>query len=504
MPSFPPTHLRPTGSKNHYASAADPILSPSARGAVGAGLAFCPGRRVQLDALSGKFQGGGGDAAKVTVKATIEPAAANRPARLVIVAQVAPGWHIYSITQPDGGPIRSKIKLPPSTDFRLLGDFAVDPPAAVHQYNDIWPDLKVEEHSGKVTWQAPIELAPGVDPAKLEIAGAVNAQACAETCIPPKDYKFVARLAAGSVQAGAAPAPMAPGQGGRFAAVPVAPTGEIAGPPAGPERHLSPGTTPEAFKAAHAAIRGRIEPATVAPGGQARLILTAQPEAPWYIYALAEFDPDEPGSPKPTLIEMEPAHSLKFGRPSASSEPSSKSIDGMPIRYYSREVSWTIPIRVPSGQQPGDYVIAGLIGFMTCKDGSCDLPTAVRFTGLLRVADRGGAAAMSLGFAPAKYDEAQAAGHGANGRQSGGGVRAVPPLPDIAPTSTPGAAEAGHRRYEIVELNTTRATTLPMTLLFSFLGGPILNVMPCVLPVIGLKVLSFVEQGGQKQESDCR
>ena len=29
-----------------------------------------------------------------------------------------------------------------------------------------------------------------------------------------------------------------------------------------------------------------------------------------------------------------------------------------------------------------------------------------------------------------------------------------------------------------------------------FLGGLILNIMPCVLPVIGLKVLSFVEQSG--------
>ena len=33
-------------------------------------------------------------------------------------------------------------------------------------------------------------------------------------------------------------------------------------------------------------------------------------------------------------------------------------------------------------------------------------------------------------------------------------------------------------------------------LLFAFLGGVILNFMPCVLPVIGLKILSFFEQAG--------
>jgi thiol:disulfide interchange protein len=34
-------------------------------------------------------------------------------------------------------------------------------------------------------------------------------------------------------------------------------------------------------------------------------------------------------------------------------------------------------------------------------------------------------------------------------------------------------------------------------LLFAFLGGVILNVMPCVLPVVGLKIMGFVSQAGE-------
>ncbi len=78
--------------------------------------------------------------------------------------------------------------------------WATSPPALPPRSTsiaDAWPGLKVEEHSGKFTWQAPIELAAGVDPAKLEIAGAVYAQICAESCLPPKDYKFVATVAPG-------------------------------------------------------------------------------------------------------------------------------------------------------------------------------------------------------------------------------------------------------------------------------------------------------------------
>ncbi len=41
--------------------------------------------------------------------------------------------------------------------------------------------------------------------------------------------------------------------------------------------------------------------------------------------------------------------------------------------------------------------------------------------------------------------------------------------------------------------------TFAKVILFSLLGGLILNLMPCVLPVIGLKILSFAEQGGQSR-----
>ncbi|MCA9269176.1 MAG: thioredoxin family protein, partial [Planctomycetales bacterium] len=39
--------------------------------------------------------------------------------------------------------------------------------------------------------------------------------------------------------------------------------------------------------------------------------------------------------------------------------------------------------------------------------------------------------------------------------------------------------------------------TLGFALVLAFFGGIVLNVMPCVLPVIGLKIFSFVEQSGK-------
>ena len=50
----------------------------------------------------------------------------------------------------------------------------------------------------------------------------------------------------------------------------------------------------------------------------------------------------------------------------------------------------------------------------------------------------------------------------------------------------------------------TQAHGILMFLLFGFLGGLILNLMPCVLPVISLKIFGFVQQAGQSRRKIFR
>lgn len=49
------------------------------------------------------------------------------------------------------------------------------------------------------------------------------------------------------------------------------------------------------------------------------------------------------------------------------------------------------------------------------------------------------------------------------------------------------------------EMTDSQPRSVNRILLFAFLGGLILNVMPCVLPVLSLKVLSFVQQAGEQR-----
>ena len=52
---------------------------------------------------------------------------------------------------------------------------------------------------------------------------------------------------------------------------------------------------------------------------------------------------------------------------------------------------------------------------------------------------------------------------------------------------------------KIAENDQLRQTSMGLNILMGFLGGLILNLMPCVLPVIGLKILSFLEQSGHSR-----
>ena len=138
-------------------------------------------------------------------------------------------------------------------------------------------------------------------------------------------------------------------------------------------------------------------------------------------------------------------------------------------------MKWTTPIVVPQDATSGKFPIEGFIGFQTCQDSRCDLPRGAKFSGTLEVAQSAVSGASALAFSDAKYGEAAR-------------VAANQPLPIDAAS-------------ELVEVQGAAALgwSLPLIMLAGLVGGFILNFMPCVLPVIGLKILSFAEQAGRSR-----
>ncbi len=68
--------------------------------------------------------------------------------------------------------------------------------------------------------------------------------------------------------------------------------------------------------------------------------------------------------------------------------------------------------------------------------------------------------------------------------------------------------ESGRNAWSINAVNTSAAPALPRGfatyLLFGFIGGFILNLMPCVLPVISLKIFGFIQHAGQDRRRILR
>lgn len=79
---------------------------------------------------------------------------------------------------------------------------------------------------------------------------------------------------------------------------------------------------------------------------------------------------------------------------------------------------------------------------------------------------------------------------------------AVPDLPIFQKTESPVPAAASTSDAASLAAESRAGSfgrNIFYDLLIAFLGGMILNVMPCVLPVIGLKIIGFFEQAGQSR-----
>src|SRR5690606_34976942 len=66
--------------------------------------------------------------------------AAGSSVEVKLLAEIESGWHLYAIDQPDGGPIKTTIKLAPDSDFELAGDISATEPVSQPDPNFVVDD----------------------------------------------------------------------------------------------------------------------------------------------------------------------------------------------------------------------------------------------------------------------------------------------------------------------------------------------------------------------------
>jgi suppressor for copper-sensitivity B len=357
--------------------------------------------------------------------------------QLQVRATIQPNWHIYSLTQAPGGPNRTELTVPPSPDFELTGPFSADRDPFKHS-DEVFPGIEVEEYADEVVFSAPFKIKEGVAPESLKIAVTVDAQVC-ETggACELIESELVEATFAGLIEE-------------------QAPTGT----------YYEDGS--------NIRISGHFDPQTVTPGGVVTLELTADLEPEWHVYAYGA-EKVEGTVASPTLIVIRKSAGFEVGTPEPSAPPTEtdSGLEEEPIlRYHKESITWSLPITIPKATESGEYEIAGSIAYQTCTDAACDAPQALQFAATIKVGTTAAAGQVPLVFQPSSYAEvAQLAATQAKQQTI------------ASATATAGAGKWSE--YSIFKV-----------LGFAFLAGLILNVMPCVLPVIGLKIMSFVQQSG--------
>lgn len=110
---------------------------------------------------------------------------AGEAIRVAVTGRIEDGYHIYSITQPPGGPIATTITVANTQAWKISGDIIGPPPLRMHDESF---DIDVESYEGTARFRIPVMPAAETTE-KLRIA--VRYQACNNRlCLPPKTVKL--------------------------------------------------------------------------------------------------------------------------------------------------------------------------------------------------------------------------------------------------------------------------------------------------------------------------
>lgn len=400
---------------------------------------------------------------------------ASGDGRVEIQASVASFWHIYSTTQKSGGPTPTSLKITSPETVKLTGAFQPDHQPAKSISSD-FDGMTIEEFGGVVTWSAPVSMPAGFeDEIEVSVRGLVckSGQGADKKCMPV--IKQIRAQYAGLLSTN--PFTMAMDDSHSNGASATTAEEEKVG---------------KMFRDGDYAVQWKavVSPQQLAPGQTGTLKFTAQPDASFHVYK-SEVD-DSDSSTNFVVIEKD---GLKVGAPVADHPFISKSIVESlpPVSYYHGKVTWSLPIQVPADATAGEKTIEGLIGYQACTDSSCLRPSALKFTAKIKIAEASGNQPSAIELVTTKRSQVL---NEASTRKWVDDIKM--PKGKEASSELKPANESKENAAPVVA--PTSSSSFPTLLLFAFLGGIVLNVMPCVLPVIGLKVMSFVSQAGSDRK----
>jgi thiol:disulfide interchange protein len=235
--------------------------------------------------------------------------------------------------------------------------------------------------------------------------------------------------------------------------------------------------------------------------------LRVAPDPQYHVYPLAA---DTSVSRTVTLMAFELPEGWTASEPTTSAKRVEETYPSIgKVTYHDGDVTWETRIRVPQNAASGSVSIGGLVGFQTCRggeNGSCDLPSGLSWAIPIEVVSASGqtpSAPQAKAATIQKGSFTKVGNHPQLGLWSLANSTPTPgdggPLDGSIPLTDGGGS--GDAPTDGDSTGGTQANSMSLALLLgsAMLGGFLLNFMPCVLPVLGLKVMSLVSQSGSEK-----
>ncbi len=383
-----------------------------------------------------------GPEATLSLHAAVESIVPGEPFDLAIRFALKDGWHVYWRNPGDSG-------APPRAEWQLPSGFSVGElqhpvPKLHHDPGDIVTNI----HEGEPVFLVRVTPPAEISDSTVKIAVNVHYLVCEARCLPQHADLTID--------------------------LPVLPAGGTA-KPANESLFAAARRALPKTESKYVTVTPKLSTESLTKGSTFEYVASVAIKPGHHIQS------NKPLSPQfvATTLFVDGPSSIIWTRP-AFPEAKTRTLPGL---GKLAEFGGTIEIKVPGEAiepVPGQQPIVGVLTYQACTDkGMCFPPESVSFT-MTTPGEAPPATAMSTQPEPS------------------GAAGGVAPAPSSAPAYVEGGGTC-EWPVEVIEAAGTSgrgaaSASIWLTLLFAALGGLILNIMPCVLPVISIKILSFVKQ----------
>jgi thiol:disulfide interchange protein DsbD len=446
-----------------------------------------------------------GDVMTATATAQRVKAAPGDRFAVAIILNFGEGWHAWPNKPVVPKGMEDLVAIP--TEVKIAKDMPAPVGVDVLLDRTQWPEpheiesaaftgdpVKIQAYSGRAVIYVPVTVGAEAKPGPVVLAFDVSYQACNDTmCMPPTAAHASAKLevigAGGATEAGADEALFKDFKTSVFAEPP-----KVAKPQPAPGLLPAPAKKPGEVLSASAIAQHT----TTAPGDQFAVAVVMTLDDGWHVWPNKPVVPkglEKDLTPRPTTVKVAAGFVAPKGigihvdqaQWPEPREVESAGFTGSPVRVLSLVGRFAayVPITVAADAAPGEVEIPLEVSYQACNDSTCNQPTTALTSVKFRIGKTVEAAADEkefAGFKASVFAEILSGAPQTASNAPTGGVAAAPgPLPSLF-------------GYELPDPR--GPVGIAVLLIVSILGGAVMNLTPCVLPVIPIKVMTLTQHAG--------